>query len=85
MEKTDSDSAHPAFTVSVVIPVLNEEATVAQAVASAAAAGAAEIIVVDGGSTDRSVLQAREAGATVISSSRGRGLQQNAGAAMATG
>lgn len=44
-----------------------------------------EIIVVDGGSRDATMATAKDAGANVISSSPGRALQMNAGAAIATG
>lgn len=44
-----------------------------------------DIIVVDGGSQDDTVVQAKATGARVISASPGRALQMNAGAAIATG
>jgi glucosyl-3-phosphoglycerate synthase len=55
-------------TVSVVLPALNEEATVAGVVAAVRAAGTLvdEIVVLDGGCTDRTAQRARAAGATVI-------------------
>lgn len=65
--------------VSVVIPCLNEEASIAQVIAAAragiaAAGGDGEVIVVDNGSTDRSVEIARSGGARVLSEShRGYG------------
>ncbi len=72
--------------VSAVIPAFNEAAEIAEAVKHARAAGAEEVIVVDGGSADATVASARKAGADrVISSFRGRGLQQRAGAAAASG
>ena len=40
-----------------------------------------DLVVVDGGSVDETGTQARNAGARVINSHRGRGLQQNLGAA----
>lgn len=43
------------MTISVVIPTLNEEATIAATLRSTAPAGFREIIVVDGGSTDRTM------------------------------
>ena len=70
--------------ISVIIPTLNEENSIARAIKSAKAFGV-EIIVVDGGSTDRTLHIAQSHGASVISSPRGRAKQMNAGAAMAKG
>ena len=50
--------------VSVVIPALREEATIADAVRNAFAAGADEVIVADGGSDDRTAALAAAAGAS---------------------
>ena len=70
--------------ISVVIPALNEERGIAETIARTRAAGSCEIIVVDGGSTDRTVHLA--AGADrVMESPAGRGRQQNAGARQAAG
>ncbi|QDS98522.1 Glycosyl transferase family 2 [Adhaeretor mobilis] len=44
-----------------------------------------EVIVVDGGSEDETEQLARQGTATVVRSARGRGPQQNVGAAIATG
>ncbi len=65
--------------ISIVMPVLNEAASIAAAVADARR-HAAECLVVDGGSTDRTAALACEAGAIVIGAPRGRALQMNAGA-----
>jgi rSAM/selenodomain-associated transferase 2 len=54
------------FPVSVIIPALNEEEWVAGAVESAVAAGATEVIVVDGGSVDRTTRMAKAAGARIL-------------------
>jgi rSAM/selenodomain-associated transferase 2 len=70
--------------ISVVIPSLNEEATIRAAVASAGL-GATEVIVVDGGSTDATVAQAKAAGVRVVVGPRGRAAQMAAGAAQAAG
>lgn len=66
----------------IVIPVLNEARTIADAVA-AARAQSDTCIVVDGGSTDDTVSQAQRAGAQVVRAKRGRALQMNAGAQVA--
>ncbi|MEE9277864.1 MAG: TIGR04283 family arsenosugar biosynthesis glycosyltransferase [Dehalococcoidia bacterium] len=71
--------------LSVVIPTLSEAETVAGAVASALAAGADEVIVADGGSSDGTAQIAAQAGARVVQGPRGRGLQLNAGARVASG
>lgn len=73
--------------VSVIIPALNEQRTIGSAIASARNAGADEIIVVDGGSTDLTTqIAARDAAVTVLTSSQsGRAAQQNLGAANAAG
>jgi rSAM/selenodomain-associated transferase 2 len=71
--------------VSVVIPVLDEEAYLAAAIASARAAAVREVIVVDGGSTDATPRIAREHADRVLDAPRGRAVQMNAGAAAAQG
>jgi rSAM/selenodomain-associated transferase 2 len=71
--------------LSVIIPALNEAADIAAAVANAWAAGAHEVIVADGGSTDETERLALAAGARIVRSARGRAAQMNAGAAEATG
>ena len=66
--------------ISVVIPAINEESSIAVAVQSAVRAGAGEIIVVDGGSQDDTIGAARRAGATkIVRSLPGRGVQLNSG------
>jgi rSAM/selenodomain-associated transferase 2 len=70
-------------TISVIIPALNEEPVVSSAVRSVR--DDAEVIVVDGGSTDGTRAEAAAAGATVIASERGRGAQLGAGARAAGG
>lgn len=71
--------------LSVIIPALNEAATIQRAVASAQALGALDVIVVDGGSGDDTAPLARQAGATVEVSAQGRAVQQNHGANQARG
>ena len=65
--------------ISIVMPALNEAASIAAAVADARR-HAAECLVVDGGSSDRTAALAFEAGAIVIGAPRGRAVQMNAGA-----
>jgi glycosyltransferase involved in cell wall biosynthesis len=52
--------------VSVIIPCLDEEAAIGSCVRAVRAHGVGEVIVVDGGSRDRTVERASEAGARVI-------------------
>lgn len=62
-----TDPAAPRrATVSVVIPCLDEEEAIGPCVAAVHAHGVGEVIVVDGGSRDRTVARAQEAGARVI-------------------
>lgn len=69
--------------VSVVIPTLDEEVSLAAAVASVRAAG--EVIVVDGGSEDQTTEVARHAGARVLTAPASRGGQLDRGARAARG
>jgi rSAM/selenodomain-associated transferase 2 len=70
--------------VSVIIPTLNEEDWIAGAVESAFAAGAAEVIVVDGGSVDRTARFATAAGARMLLTEPMRARQLNRGAEAAS-
>lgn len=69
--------------LAVIVPVLNEAAGIAAALAvlQPLLASGARVIVVDGGSTDATVELARATPAEVIGSGRGRARQMNAGAA----
>lgn len=71
------------MTLSVIIPALNEEGYIKNAIESAKKLHPVEIIVVDGGSTDGTKNIAERQGAIVIESSRGRGIQLNRGASIA--
>lgn len=65
----------------VVIPTLNEEARLPDLLGDLEALESlSQVVVVDGGSVDRTVPIAEELGARVIRSERGRGRQMNAGA-----
>ena len=69
--------------LSVIIPALNAARTL-PATVRALGVGL-DLIVVDGGSSDGTVERAREVEARIVAASRGRGLQLNAGAAVAKG
>ncbi|MEX2176938.1 MAG: TIGR04283 family arsenosugar biosynthesis glycosyltransferase [Pirellulaceae bacterium] len=69
---------------SVVIPALNEGATIRRAARSAWEAGASQVIVADGGSDDETAELAERENCRVALAPRGRARQQNAGAALAT-
>ena len=71
--------------ISVIIPAINESDGIERAVGRAWEAGADEVLVVDGGSSDATVKLARKRGAQVLSSERGRAIQQNLGAKHASG
>lgn len=71
--------------LSVVIPARDEEEHIEQAIASARPSPAVEVLVVDGGSVDRTAERAAAAGARVLRAAGGRASQQNAGAAAARG
>ena len=72
--------------ISVVIPALGEEATIRAAITSARATlEPCEVIVADGGSTDRTCELALAAGAVVVDAPGTRADAMNAGARSATG
>lgn len=82
----ETEYALTAPTISVVMPVLNEEKRVGRAVDTLnRTPGLHEVIVVDGGSIDRTRHLAEQHHAIVIEAPRGRGPQLNAGASAATG
>lgn len=71
--------------LSVIIPVLDEEKTIAATVDRVRSLGPDEVLVVDGGSTDQTREFSERAGATVLLGPRGRACQMNRGAQRATG
>jgi rSAM/selenodomain-associated transferase 2 len=71
--------------ISVIIPALDEEASIARAIRSCREAGPCEVIVIDGGSRDHTAEIARGHADAVVAASRGRAAQMNAGAAVARG
>lgn len=73
--------------ISVIIPALNEEDTILRCIEGLMNEGCeCEIIVADGGSTDRTAEFASSfEGVKVIRTERGRGVQMNMGASAASG
>jgi rSAM/selenodomain-associated transferase 2 len=73
--------------LSVVVPVLDEAETIADHLQSLAPlrAEGAEVIVVDGGSADDTLARARPGADRVLTATRGRARQMNAGAEAAGG
>lgn len=79
--------------ISIIIPVLNEAATIEETLTRLQSASDVEVIVVDGGSRDETVPVANHLSKTlassltiaVISAAAGRANQMNAGAAVARG
>ena len=76
-------------TISIIIPVLNEEAHIGELIdyltSNSSVNNIAEILVVDGGSTDHTILVAENIGAIVLHSEKGRAKQMNFGAEKAAG
>jgi rSAM/selenodomain-associated transferase 2 len=74
-------------TLSIVVPVLDEEAEIADALTALAPLRrrGIEVVVADGGSRDTTVALARPLCDRLINAPRGRALQMNAGAAAARG
>jgi rSAM/selenodomain-associated transferase 2 len=72
------------MSISVIIPTLNEAGCLSRTLRAIRAEKPAEILVVDGGSTDATCELAREAD-QLLYAPRGRAAQMNHGAAQATG
>ncbi len=68
----------------MVIPALNEETRIGATIDAAFHAGATEVIVSDGGSTDATIATAERHGARVIAGERVRARQLNRGAQAST-
>lgn len=73
--------------LSIIMPCLNEEEGIAHALEALAPMRerGVEVVVVDGGSIDRTVALSRARADLVVSAERGRALQMNAGAKRARG
>ena len=83
----DEGGIHMTPTLSVIVPVLNEEKGIGATLAFLAPlrARGVEVIVVDGGSQDGTVALATPLSDQLIISAKGRGRQLHAGAAVAHG
>ncbi len=71
--------------ISVIIPALDEETNIVPLLGDLQNGRRVEVIVVDGGSRDRTVATAQGLGANVITAPAGRAWQMNCGAAAARG
>lgn len=73
--------------LSIIIPVYNEAHCLSEKIDTLAALPSTnvEVVMVDGGSTDNTSILLQEAGLRVIQSAKGRALQMNQGAAVASG
>ncbi len=73
--------------ISIIIPVLNEELNLPDVLNNLQSfrSKGHEVVIVDGGSSDNSLMLAQQGADIVIVSKAGRALQMNSGAAVATG
>jgi rSAM/selenodomain-associated transferase 2 len=76
--------------ISVIIPTLNEEKTLGQTLSSLPATEIPEVIIVDGGSTDRTIsiaeaFCAKASNARIVTAPTGRARQMNEGAKISRG
>ena len=78
------DVSTPVPAITVVVPAVDEEQIVERAVRSATGVGV-DVLVVDGGSADRTAAVAERLGAVVLHAPRGRATQMNAGLRAARG
>jgi rSAM/selenodomain-associated transferase 2 len=73
------------LSVSIIVPVLNEQVRIAALLRQLRALGPAQVVVVDGGSRDATAEVARPLCDRLVESAPGRARQMNAGAAVASG
>ncbi len=75
----------PAMKISVIVPAYNEADQIGLTLDAVHGAGLDDVLVVDGGSTDETVLRAQAARVTTMEGPRGRASQMNAGARVSGG
>ncbi len=76
----------PTIEISIIIPTFNEESTISQCLDTVVNIPGIEIIVADGGSTDRTVeIAGRHRDVKIVTSLTGRGIQMNKGSGYASG
>lgn len=87
LEHMVQNRAEPAVNISIIVPVLNEESSLSKTLMQLQPLrhSGHEVVIVDGGSVDNSLVIAQNAADTVIVSKKGRALQMNNGAAVANG
>lgn len=73
------------LSISIIIPVRNEEHAIGPCLDSLSNCSDLEILVVDGGSSDKTVREVKKRGYRPVLSAPGRGKQQHAGAKAASG
>jgi len=83
----DNEAASSCNMISIIIPALNEADNIGACIESLLTeSGDFQIIVADGGSSDRTrEIAAGYQGITIVDSGRGRGMQMNRGASVASG
>lgn len=77
-------------TISVIIPTLNEEESLPQTLACLSASGVMEVVIVDGGSLDKTIsiaesFCAKTSNARIVTAPAGRARQMNEGAKVSRG
>ena len=83
--KKSSAKPSPVQKISIIIPALNEAATIVRTLSHLERVDNLEVIVVDGGSIDETAALAESRGAKLIHSNPGKAIQMNTGAAAAAG
>jgi rSAM/selenodomain-associated transferase 2 len=78
-------TAPKTLSISIIIPVHNEEAAIGRCLDGLPRTAGLEILVVDGGSMDRTVSEVEQRGHRCLASPPGRGRQQHEGALAARG